>query len=487
MKLNRKLWKLYCSSPDYQYQIGKFQDAYDESMLTELLCQYNKSLGIDQHFRTGVSELLYYYNIRDFEDVEIGSEEEAAEIFQSIISNGLSDQEGHIIHPGNYKDMMEFVPDISLWLSCLFPDYFFPYLFIVNFDSLVRITDLFDIELPPIPKKTDYEARCMFYWELCKVFNRFRKENNMTMPEFSAFIYDFVPEFFIESVEAPNIRQHGRLWISGGVPSFGLPDESYWGCNSEAKPGDLLLIYQTAPLSSITAMYLILTSGEIDPFGTYHCYSKVKKICEFPQISLAELKQHPYFSSHSLVRRKFQGVNGTLLSAIDYDELLSILKDKGFDVSLLPCLDSYIAIRNDKIKVEKDVEEQLLIPLLSEFGLVAGKDYIRQLPIHAGRGSRIYPDFALYFCDSKIEPTAKILIEAKLHIKNNKERIEAFVQAKSYANLLQSHTLVLCDDTLLIVYPKKNGFDRNYYEEFHWSELTNPDRLSKLHNYLTKE
>lgn len=485
MKLNRKLWELYCSSPDHQFKIGKFQDAYDACTLTELLCSYNQHLNIDWDLRTEISEVLYCYNISDFEDMEICCDEDAAEIFHSIISHGLADEDGHIINPGDYKNMMQFIPDISLWLSSLFPDYFFPYLFIANFNSLVKIADLFDIEIPSIPKKTDYENRCMYYWELCKVFNRFRNENGMTMPELASFIYDFVPDYFVENYDAPNILRHGCLWISGGVPDFGLPDECYWGCNTEAKPGDLLLIYQTAPVSGISAMYLIMTNGETDPFGTYHSYSKVKKICEFPSISLEELKQHPYFSSHSLIRRKFQGVNGTLLSATDYDEILSILNKKGFDVSILPCLDSYQAIDNKKINVEKDVEEQLLIPLLSKFGLVAGRDYIRQLPIHAGRGNRIYPDFALYFCDSRTEPAAKILIEAKLHIKNNKERVEAFVQAKSYANLLQSHTLVLCDDSLLIVYPKREGFNRNYYEEFHWSELLNPDRLSKLRKYLT--
>lgn len=485
MKLNRKLWELYCASPERQYEIGKFQDAYDESMFTELLCHYNKALNINQDLRTELSGLLYCFNISDFEDVEISNDEDAAKVYHSIVSHGIAYEDSHIISPGDYKGMMQMIPDISLWLSSLFPDYFFPYLFVVDFSSLVKVADLFDLELPPIPKKTDYEARCMYYWELCKMFNQFRKENGLTMPELASFIYDFVPDYFVENADAPNISRHGCLWISGGVPDFGLPDECYWGCNTEAKPGDLLLIYQTAPISSITAMYLIMTSGEVDPFGTYHSYSKVKKICEFPAVSLTELKTHPHFGSHSLVRRKFQGVNGTLLSAIDYEEFLSILRIKGCDIEMFPPLDSYQSAACDKIKVEKDVEEMLLMPLLSELGLIAGKDYIRQLPIHAGRGSRIYPDFALFFCDSKTEPTAQILIEAKLHIRNNKERIEAFVQAKSYANLLQSHTLVLCDDTGLTVYPKRKGFDRNYYEEFRWSELSQPDRLSTLRKYLT--
>ncbi len=334
--------------------------------------------------------------------------------------------------------------------------------------------------------KTDYEGRCLYYWELCSVFNQFRKENAMTMPEFSSFLYDFVPDYFFEDRDEPSARRHGNLWISGGVPDYKLPDECYWGCNAEARPGDLLLIYQTSPISAIVAMYLILSSGEVDPFGSYHCYSKVRKVSELPKITLHELQKHQYFKNHPLIRRKFQGVNGTLLSSEDYDQLCSILSAKGFDNTALPELDTFRPNVNYKINLEKDVEEHLLIPLLDDLGLVNGVDYIRQLPIHAGRGRRIYPDFALYFDDSPTEPTAEILIEAKLHIKNNKERIEAFIQAKSYANLLQSHTLVLCDDERMIVFPNKNGFDRNYYEEFYWSELSNPDRLSILKKYLQR-
>lgn len=487
MKLSKKLWNLYCSSPDHQYQIGKFQDAYDESMFTELLFYYNQSLGFDISLRTELSELLYCYNISDFENVKIKDESEAGEIFHSIVTHGLSDTDGYIIFPGDYKGMMKVIPDISLWLSSLFPEYYFPYLYLTDFSTLTKVADVFDIQLPPIPKKTNYEARCMYYWELCKVFNVFRKENNMTMPEFSSFIYDFVPNYLIEDEKAPNLSRHFNLWISGGIPNFGLPEECYWGCNSEAKPGDLLLIYQIAPISGITAMYLILTNGEIDPFGTYHCFSKVKKLSDIPCISLRELQAHPYFNKHPLVRRKFQGVNGTALSASDYYELRLILKDKEFDNTILPNIEKFDFDTNNQIKVERDVEEKLLIPLLSDLGLTKGKDYIRQLPIHAGRGSRIYPDFALFYNDSESEPTADILIEAKFHIKNIKELIQAFVQAKSYANLLQSNTLILCDKERLIVYPKGNGFDRNYYEEFFWSELSNPDILSKFKKYIDKK
>lgn len=486
MKLSRKLWELYSSSQDNQYKIGKFHDAYDAPMLTELMCHYNPDLNIDMELKEELLELLYHYNISDFEDVEIENEDTAKEIFHSIIAHGLVVDDGYIIKPGDFKGMMMLIPDISLWLSILFPNYFFPYLYGIKFGTLVKTADLFDIELPQIPMKTDYEGRCLYYWELCSVFNQFRKENAMTMPEFSSFLYDFVPDYFFEDRDEPSARRHGNLWISGGVPDYKLPDECYWGCNAEARPGDLLLIYQTSPISAIVAMYLILSSGEVDPFGSYHCYSKVRKVSELPKITLHELQKHQYFKNHPLIRRKFQGVNGTLLSSEDYDQLCSILSAKGFDNTALPELDTFRPNVNYKINLEKDVEEHLLIPLLDDLGLVNGVDYIRQLPIHAGRGRRIYPDFALYFDDSPTEPTAEILIEAKLHIKNNKERIEAFIQAKSYANLLQSHTLVLCDDERMIVFPNKNGFDRNYYEEFYWSELSNPDRLSILKKYLQR-
>ncbi|NHW59168.1 type I restriction endonuclease subunit R, partial [Escherichia coli] len=98
-------------------------------------------------------------------------------------------------------------------------------------------------------------------------------------------------------------------------------------------------------------------------------------------------------------------------------------------------------------------------------------DYVKQLSIRAGRGSRVYPDYALHYNDKKGYERARIIIEAKFYMKNNKEVEEAFLQARSYANILESSTIILCDKIGLIIYKRKGSFDRGNYKKIYWEEL----------------
>lgn len=113
---------------------------------------------------------------------------------------------------------------------------------------------------------------------------------------------------------------------------------------------------------------------------------------DFRGISLKELQANEYFSKRSLVRKKFQGVNGWTLSSEDYSELLKIINAKRFNVDILPRLYAPELPEILSIIHERDVETQLLEPLLNSMGWHENKDFIRQLPIHAGRGHRIFPD-----------------------------------------------------------------------------------------------
>ncbi|MGV4419584.1 hypothetical protein [Ornithobacterium rhinotracheale] len=144
-----------------------------------------------------------------------------------------------------------------------------------------------------------------------------------------------------------------------------------------------------------------------------------------------------------------------------------------------------VSLRTD-IKVERDVENKLLEKYLMEMGLIKGKDFIKQMPIKAGRGNAIYPDYALHFDSTKNYEKAKVLIEAKYHMKNNRDVEDAFVQARSYANLLESSVIVLCDKTCLLVYEKNKSFDRNKYKKIYWEELNNSDKFQELKNILIK-
>ena len=199
---------------------------------------------------------------------------------------------------------------------------------------------------------------------------------------------------------------------------------------------------------------------------------------------MKELQADEYFSKHPLIRKKFQGVNGWPMSSEDYSELLRMIEAKGFDTGTLLKLYAPTLPKNVNIVIERDVEQQLLEPLLNSMGWYENKDFIRQLPIHAGRGHRIFPDYALHYDNKPDEEKAKVLIEAKLHMKNNQDIEAAFLQARSYAQLLESSVIVLCDKVGLIVYEKKDSFDRDRYKKYHWIEFENPDVFNELKNKL---
>lgn len=86
-------------------------------------------------------------------------------------------------------------------------------------------------------------------------------------------------------------------------------------------------------------------------------------------------------------------------------------------------------------------------------GWYENKDFIRQLPIHAGRGHRIFPDYALHYENKPDEEKSKVLIEAKLYMKNNQEIEEAFCKLAHTLNCW-SHLLLSCVTNIIYLYMK---------------------------------
>lgn len=120
-------------------------------------------------------------------------------------------------------------------------------------------------------------------------------------------------------------------------------------------------------------------------------------------------------------------------------------------------------------------------------GWCEGKNFVRQLPVHTGRCHRIFPDYALHYDNKPEEENAKVLIEAKLYMKTNQDIEQAFLQARSYAQLLSSSVIVLCDKYQLIIYEREGFFDRDRYMKFYWSELNNVDRYNELKDKLNEK
>lgn len=490
MKFNLYTWNLYKNSPDGRKVIKDFEKASIEVSEIDLVLKYNPRMKLwldndkSRKFISDTCEGLWCYNICEFPDEERPNTlDKAKEKFKDVIFRGLTDNGEVLIPIKDYETMLSAITWTSFLLYYFAPEFFFPNIFIYRFFDLHKIADMFEIDLPPIPKKSDYKARCMYYWSLCEVFYQFRTDNNLSPAELCAFLYDFAPNFIPK--DETNIPHPTQAWCIGGlIDKNELFRTTFWQANPETKKGDILVHYETSPISAITCLWIAQTDGVIDPFFHYYSNTYIGDKKDIPHITLKELQADEYFSKHPLVRKKFQGVNGWPMSSEDYSELLRMIKAKGFNIDTLPKLYAPSLPNNINLERERDVELQLLEPLLNSMGWYENKDFIRQLPIHAGRGHRIFPDFALHYDNKPDEEKAKVLIEVKLYMKNNQEIEEAFLQARSYACLLESSVIVLCDKQCLIVYEKKGSFDRDNYKKYYWGELSNPDRFNELKNKL---
>lgn len=490
MKFNQYTWNLYKQSPDGQKAIKEFEESSNNDTAMDLVFKYNPRMKLWLDNVKAITlvadfcESMWCYNIEEFPDKERPKTlEEAKEFYEDVISRGYW-EDGEIVIPrDDFNTMLNNIVWISFLMYYFSPKFYFPNIFVFRFFDLQKIADVFDIELSPIPKKPDYKARCMYYWRLCEIFYQFRTNNNLSPAELCAFLYDFAPNFI--SKENTEIPKPSQAWCIGGlIDPAEVYDITFWQANPETKKGDILIHYETSPISAITCLWIAQTDGVIDPFFHYYSNTYISGKIDIPYISLKELQTDDYFSKHPLIRKRFQGVNGWMLSNEDYTELFRMIKAKGFNTDLLPKLYAPALPKIVSIIHERDVEVQLLEYYLNKMGWFENKDFIRQLPIHAGRGHRVFPDYALHYDNKPDYERAKVLIEAKFRMKNNQDIEEAFKQARSYANILESSVIVLCDKQCLIVYEKKESFDRDIYVKYYWVELENPDKFNELKNKL---
>lgn len=190
MKFNQYLWNLYKNSSEGESVITAFSDRKEWMEEERLFEKYNPKIkdSFNSEMICEILEDFWCYKVSEHEETELLSLEEAGKLYEEIISTGLIIESEQVLKIGDFDRMLEYIPFLSMELNNLFGEYFFPYIYVDEFYQLTRLADYFEIELPPIPKKSDYKARCMYYWELCKVFYRFRKENELSPDELSAFM-----------------------------------------------------------------------------------------------------------------------------------------------------------------------------------------------------------------------------------------------------------------------------------------------------------
>ena len=508
-------WNNYKNSDSGKEVIAAFDKLTDPNAtveeLYELACRFNPECfkNTSSNEKNQLIQNLEYFDgfVRekrnDFDRIKPDGEGYIS--FEGITAM-LFDVEFEEIPQSSFKSALADNLLLSLTLSRYFPNYYIPNLFPMQFIYLKKIAEKYGIPLPDVPKRSDYRGRWMFYDKMCFALNEFAIENVIeSLSELCAFLYDYELSVIKEEMEDEHQRQMPeepqQAWILVGNYGEGEKsmNEGYWQSSPFTSRGDIMVFYEKSPVKKLNSVWIALEDGVIEPFGHYYSYSYIGHKIEIPDemaISFADFKASEYFTNRdkkgNFVSKNFQDVSGWEVSFEDYAEIKRILEAKGFDTNILPQLYEPVKVGDVKIEREQDVSDKLLIPLLEQMGWKKDVDFKAEVEFNAGRGktghsSEKRPDFLLHIVETKDDIEAKVAIEVKHHMKNEKEVHDNFVQGRSYAKWGAVQVLVLCDMKRIRVYRrnKNNRFDENDYIEFSWKDTENHDKYVELKKILS--
>jgi len=498
MRFNNFVWELYKNSTEGKEEVEKWipletfpdnenADDCDKTILDELISKGLTNYVISAKVNWS-NLLLDYFRTISF------SVENAKNIYSSWISEGVKIHDFELISPNNFQHWTTEIPSISSVLFPAFPEYFFPYNFDFEFNTFRKICTEFNIPVPEVPMKKDWEKRALYYLDLCNALFEFRKINGFSPAELCAFLYDFAPKVLneLEDIELP---PPSKVWFVGGNKlDFDFLDnaindtESYWQGNVDAKKGDIVIMYCLSPRSYIHSIWRVVTEGFADPFFYYYSLVYISHPIKLDfHITQKDLEKNEVWSKNPKVRANMQGITGYPIKYSEYLELLSMLKVKGEIIDNFPMIKPTSRLNAEFLTDERDVEIKLIEPFLELIGYKP-MDWIRQMPVKMGRGERNYPDYCFGANPARGEETAKMILESKFGIKTQKELQDAYFQTKSYALRLQSEKFVIASkEGIWVFQPKKAVYKFDDYFHCNWLEMENPDILHKLQLMIGKQ
>ncbi len=492
--MNKQIWNLYKASEDGKKIISLFDLSNEVPLYDRIKNLYTigKKWGANSDFESVVGDIILIWDDLNRQNLLKESLNVESFIDDFMLVEGKWDSEkGKFIFYNdkvylpkeNYRRKVFIIQEISWILTHLYLDCF-PIMNPMRFDIFQRNCNLLGLELPDIPKQRDYREFFLYYFDVCDALVGFAKDNNLTQAELCACVYDFAT---ILSDEKKNeeLPEPTNVWFTGakGNNQFIYLDNllkkkdvdanQCWACNERTKRGDIIVMYCTSPRSYIHSIWRASSNGIFNPF-TY--YQKMTTVCngiEVPKVTFKDLKDDSYWGQVPIVRGNLQGLNGVEITAEQYEKLLEIFKRKGMSLRKIPKLFSSKSVNFGTIKVEKDVEEKILIPLLEKIGYAEG-DWTRQLSLKAGRKEKAIPDFVFYPKGESHFESSPFVIEAKYDFSSMIEFQKAFSQCFSYAKMLQAKIMGICDKERLVVYKLNStgSFDRNNpIFENHWKAI----------------
>lgn len=441
--------------------------------------------------------------VRTYFSEELVNDASAAKaLFTALVDEGLSvsfDENGedrsYFFAGEEFEDeIFSNIEGVSLAFYDLFPDYFAPFLFRTKFDRFATICHSFNVPIPVVPGKTQKRDRALYYLALNDALQEFRNRHRLTPPELVAFLYDFAPRVLAAERDS-ELPPPSRVWFTmGGINDNGdfefldQADENStarWQGSLDTRRGDIILMWCVAPRSHLHSIWRALDDGFADPFFYFYSSMRIGQCVKLPPVPFRELMIHAVLGSNKSVRAHFQGAGGKPFPLEDYIVLLELLAAKGFDPSGLPLPPPQAFAFGERLENERDVEIQLVEPLLTHLGYCAN-DWLRQMPLRMGRGERNYPDYAVEPNTRRGEETARFLVETKYEIATKRQLEDAFIQGKSYALRLQASAFLLAAKEGLWLYRRNDGFSAERHLHWTWHDIEHPDRFHEVAAMLGK-
>lgn len=363
---------------------------------------------------------------------------------------------------------------------------FLPYYFKCNFNLVEKIADEFDIELPDLPAKRDYENRILYYRAFCSIMYDFRMSHNMTSAELCAFLYDFAPNYVggMDSYIIKALPEPKSAYFIGGKKgdaflSQNADEITCWQCSPDTRAGDMIVMYLKTPISAIDSVWRSVSVGFNDPFFYYYRCTYIANPVGIERISQKNLQEDAVLGALPIVKKNLQGIDGVELLPSHYNRLMDMAKAD------VPRLEFCISNGDTKFALEKDVENQLIKPLLEKLGF-SKSEYVQQLYIEIGnRNHALIPDFVILPCKTKGHYSAHYLIEAKLTIPTLSYLEEVKTQARSYAKLLGAKYSVIASKEKLWITAQNDDYSTDVFSAS-WDELKNADVFSRLLKLIGK-
>lgn len=353
--------------------------------------------------------------------------------------------------------LLEFLCNMD-WLttqiSLEIPELFIPYYFQRNFNIFSSIVDMFHIKLDlnKIPTKSDYKGRFYYYGEICKACHDFRIENNLTVAELWAFLYDYAPKCVggLDYIKEEFPEPKNAFFICGASNNMfrnspilkEYPKITFWQCNPHARAGDVMVFYMTYPDSRIDSIWTSIIDAFIDPFFWYYKCTYIANARKVPDnlFKIKSIKKDPVLGKLPIVRCNMQVIDGIEVPPEAYNYIVekSNLSDKfkiKYNTFRANTKTGAISL---KINNEHDVERKVLEPLLEKLGWDK-QDYETQKRVKMGRNMRLIPDYLLLpDFKHKYHEKCYFIWEVKESIPNDEELNEAKGQVISYARRLCS-------------------------------------------------